>query len=60
MGPPPKERASAGRINQAGIPYLYTAFNKTTTRREVGIIGTTTNPLLTTTLSQQGPYGSWI
>jgi hypothetical protein len=37
MGPPPKEKAPAGRMNPAGIPYLYTAFDKTTARREVGI-----------------------
>ncbi len=34
MGPPPKEQASAGRMNPAGIPYLYTAFDKTTAKCE--------------------------
>lgn len=35
MGPPPKQLAPAGRMNPAGIPYLYTAFDKATARREV-------------------------
>jgi len=35
MGPPPRDMASAGRMNPAGIPYLYTAFDEKTARREV-------------------------
>ena len=36
MGPPPKEQASAGRMNPAGIPYLYTAFDAQTAVVEIG------------------------
>lgn len=49
MGPPPKERASSGRMNPAGIPYLYTAFDKTTARREVGITKRTSLTVFTAT-----------
>lgn len=36
MGPPPNEVASAGRMNPAGIPYFYAAFNRQTALFEVG------------------------
>lgn len=36
MGPPPKEIASAGRMNPAGIPYFYCAFDAQTALAEVG------------------------
>ncbi|KLJ00811.1 hypothetical protein WQ56_08535 [Luteimonas sp. FCS-9] len=39
MGPPPKEQASAGRMNPAGIPYLYTAFDAQTAVVEIGSPG---------------------
>lgn len=35
MGPPPKERASQGRANPAGIPYLYLASNADTAVSEI-------------------------
>ena len=58
MGPPPKERASAGRMNPAGIPYLYTALDKTTARREVGIMGRTTKTVFTATFALTRPL--WV
>lgn len=36
MGAPPSDKASAGRMNPAGISYLYTAFNQATALCEVG------------------------
>ncbi|MDI9271790.1 HEPN-associated N-terminal domain-containing protein [Stenotrophomonas sp. PFBMAA-4] len=36
MGPPPKEVASAGRMNPAGIPYFYAAFDVSTALAEIG------------------------
>jgi RES domain-containing protein len=45
MGPPPKSKASAGRMNPAGIPYLYAAFDKTMARREIGIMGRTSKTI---------------
>lgn len=35
MGPPPAERAAAGRMNPAGISYLYLAFEQQTALAEV-------------------------
>lgn len=55
MGPPPKEIASAGRMNPAGIPYLYTAFDKPTARREVGITGRTSLKAFTATFELTKP-----
>lgn len=37
MGPPPKEVASAGRMNPAGIPYFYAAFDVPTALAEIGL-----------------------
>src|SRR5699024_3695432 len=37
LGPPPKEIASAGRMNPAGIPYFYTATDLATARHEIGV-----------------------
>lgn len=34
LGPPPKERVGAGRMNPAGIPYLYLAFDERTALAE--------------------------
>lgn len=34
IGPPPKEKASAGRMNPTGIPMFYGAFDETTTIEE--------------------------
>lgn len=36
MGPPPKELATAGRMNPAGIPYFYAAFDVQTALAEIG------------------------
>ncbi|MEX7642517.1 HEPN-associated N-terminal domain-containing protein [Stenotrophomonas maltophilia] len=36
MGPPPRELASAGRMNPAGIPYFYAAFDVDTALAEIG------------------------
>lgn len=38
---PPSEKAIAGRMNPAGIRYLYTAFDRDTALREVGIMNPT-------------------
>ena len=35
LGAPPRDKASAGRMNAAGIPYLYTAFDEETALNEV-------------------------
>lgn len=44
LGPPPKELAGAGRMNPAGIPYLYLAFDEKTalaeTRSKAGVAAT--------------------
>lgn len=37
LGAPPPEVARAGRMNPAGIPYLYTAFDMATALREAGV-----------------------
>ena len=37
FGAPPPERTTAGRMNPAGIPYLYTSFNAATACCEVGM-----------------------
>lgn len=58
MGPPPKEKASAGRMNPAGIPYLYAAFDKTTARREIGVNGRTTKTVFTATFALTEPL--WV
>src|SRR3546814_5684229 len=36
LGAPPFDKARAGRMNPAGIPYLYVAFDTKTALREVG------------------------
>lgn len=36
MGPPPRELATAGRMNPAGIPYFYAAFDVQTALAEIG------------------------
>ncbi len=58
MGAPPKSKASAGRMNPAGIPYLYTAFDKTTAWREVGIMGRTSKTVFTATFALTRPL--WV
>jgi RES domain-containing protein len=58
MGPPPKSKASAGRMNPAGIPYLYTAFDNTTAWREVGIIRRTSRTVFTATFALTRPI--WV
>ncbi len=55
MGPPPKEVTSAGRMNPAGIPYLYTALDKATARREVGIMGRTSRTVFIATFTLTKP-----
>jgi RES domain-containing protein len=37
MGAPPSAKAGAGRMNPAGIPYLYASFDPVTARRELGV-----------------------
>jgi RES domain-containing protein len=37
LGAPPPEKARAGRMNPAGIPYLYTAFDTETALRETRV-----------------------
>jgi RES domain-containing protein len=58
MGPPPKSTASAGRMNPAGIPYLYTAFDYPTAWREIGIMGRTSRTIFTATFALTGPL--WV
>lgn len=36
MGPPPEERATAGRMNPAGIPYFYGSLDAQTALSEIG------------------------
>src|SRR3546814_20550576 len=36
LGAPPFDKARAGRMNPAGIPYLYVAFDTKTALREIG------------------------
>ncbi|WP_266170742.1 HEPN-associated N-terminal domain-containing protein [Dyella subtropica] len=55
LGPPPKEITSAGRMNPAGIPYLYTAFDKPTARREIGITGRTSRTVFTAAFTLTKP-----
>ena len=55
MGPPPPEMTSAGRMNPAGIPYLYTAFDQETARREVGIKGRSRLTVFTATFELKRP-----
>lgn len=38
LGAPPKENASAGRMNPAGVPYLYLAFEEKTALAETRVI----------------------
>ena len=55
MGAPPREVASAGRMNPAGIPYLYTAFEKSTARLEAGITGRTSHTVFIATFELTAP-----
>ena len=55
MGAPPKEVASAGRMNPAGIPYLYTAFERSTARLEAGITGRTSHTFFIATFLLSAP-----
>jgi RES domain-containing protein/ribosomal protein S27E len=38
LGPPPQEHATAGRMNPAGIPYLYTALGQATAIAETATV----------------------
>lgn len=38
LGAPPKEKASAGRMNPAGVPYLYLAFEEKTALAETRVV----------------------
>lgn len=58
MGAPPKDKASAGRMNPAGISYLYTALDKSTAQREVGIAERTTKTVFTATFALTRPL--WV
>jgi RES domain-containing protein len=42
---PPSAKMRAGRMNPAGIRYLYTAFDRLTAMREVGVNRSTTDPV---------------
>lgn len=55
MGAPPKAKARAGRMNPAGIPYLYTAFDEMTARREIGITGRTRRTVFTAAFTLAKP-----
>lgn len=55
MGPPPKQLTPAGRMNPAGILYLYTAFDKTTARRELGSRELTNETVFTATYELTRP-----
>jgi RES domain-containing protein len=37
LGPPPREKANAGRMNPAGIPYMYLAFDSETAISEIRV-----------------------
>jgi RES domain-containing protein len=55
MGPPPKTLTTAGRMNPAGIPYLYTSFDKTTSRREIGVPARTSRSVFTAVFTVTSP-----
>lgn len=55
MGPPPKEITTAGRMNPAGIPYLYTSFDPQTARSEVSITKRTSLTVFTATFELKTP-----
>ncbi len=55
MGPPPNEKATAGRMNPAGIPYLYTAFDRITARQEIGVQPRSTKTAFTATFTLSKP-----
>ncbi|WP_158884479.1 RES domain-containing protein [Rhodanobacter sp. L36] len=42
---PPSAKMKAGRMNPAGIRYLYTSFDRLTAMREVGVDRSTTDPV---------------
>ena len=58
MGAPPRSKVAAGRMNPVGIPYLYTAFDNTTARREVGVMGRTSRTVFTATFALTRPL--WV
>lgn len=55
MGAPPKAFATAGRMNPAGIPYLYTAFDKATARREIEVPVRTSRTVFTAVFALTRP-----
>jgi len=55
MGAPPKKVASAGRMNPAGIPYLYTSFDRKTARSEIGVTKRTSLSIFEATFDLTAP-----
>lgn len=55
MGAPPPDKAGAGRMNPAGIPYLYASFEAATARREIGVVGRTSHTVFTAEFALDAP-----
>jgi RES domain-containing protein len=55
LGAPPQEIACAGRMNPAGIPYLYTSFDQATAIRETGVSGATIGDVFMATFEVTEP-----
>jgi RES domain-containing protein len=55
MGAPPKTLTTAGRMNPAGIPYLYTSLDKATARREIGVPARTSRTVFTAAFTLTRP-----
>lgn len=47
LGAPPPDKTSAGRMNPAGIPYLYTSFDPATARKELRLPDRTSKTVFT-------------
>lgn len=55
LGAPPPDGARAGRMNPAGIPYLYLAFDRDTALRETGVSETTSDDVFVATFELAEP-----
>lgn len=55
LGAPPPQKARSGRMNPAGIPYLYAAFNEETALHEAGAARRTTNAIFVATFELTQP-----
>lgn len=55
LGAPPPDKARAGRMNPAGIPYLYAAFDAETALREAGTLGVTAGAVFMATFELTEP-----